>query len=78
MKLFQKISLKRFTTIFAIALIIAVVFPSLSVMFENAYAASINVGPRVNSGVDPVNGIYVSTTGNDNTATGSIDAPYKS
>ena len=37
-----------------------------------------NVGPRGNSGDDPVNGIYVSPTGNDSTATGSVDKPYKS
>ena len=37
-----------------------------------------NVGPRANSGDDPADGIYVSPDGNDATATGSIDAPYKS
>jgi len=37
-----------------------------------------HVGPRVNTADDPANGVYVSTTGNDSTATGSIDAPYKS
>ena len=37
-----------------------------------------DVGPRENSGDDPANGVYVSPTGNDATATGSIDAPYKS
>ena len=37
-----------------------------------------NVGPRANSGDDPVKGIYVSPDGNDSKATGSIDAPYKS
>ena len=37
-----------------------------------------NIGPRPNTADDPANGIYVSTDGNDATATGSIDAPYKS
>jgi len=36
------------------------------------------VGPRPNSGGDPANGFYVSPTGNDSTATGSIDAPFRS
>jgi len=35
-------------------------------------------GPRGNSGDDPANGIYVSPSGNDATATGAIDKPYKS
>jgi hypothetical protein len=37
-----------------------------------------NIGPRANNYDDPANGIYVSTTGNDVTATGAIDHPYKS
>ena len=37
-----------------------------------------NVGPRANTGDDPANGIYVSPTGNDATATGAMNAPYKS
>ena len=37
-----------------------------------------NIGPRANSAADPANGIYVSPTGNDSAATGSINAPYKS
>ena len=38
-----------------------------------------HVGPRYKAGGDdPANGVYVSPTGNDNTATGSINAPYKS
>jgi len=35
------------------------------------------VGPRANNYDDPANGIYVSPTGNDATANGSIDKPYK-
>jgi len=35
------------------------------------------VGPRANNGDDPANSLYVSPYGNDDTATGSIDAPYK-
>ena len=37
-----------------------------------------DIGPRADSGDDPANGIHVSPSGNDATATGSIDAPYKS
>jgi len=37
-----------------------------------------SVGPRANSGDDPASGIYVSQNGNDASATGSIDKPYKS
>jgi len=37
-----------------------------------------SVGPRPNNYDDPLNGIYVSPTGNDDSANGSIDAPYKS
>ncbi|MCL2474750.1 MAG: right-handed parallel beta-helix repeat-containing protein [Chloroflexi bacterium] len=37
-----------------------------------------HVGPRANAGDDPANGIYVSLNGNDATATGSINAPFKS
>ena len=37
-----------------------------------------NVGPRANTAEDPPNGIYVSPNGNDNSANGSIDKPYKS
>ena len=37
-----------------------------------------NVGPRANTYDDPVNGIYVSPDGNDATASGAIDKPYKS
>ena len=41
-------------------------------------AYAVNVGPRANTADDPVNGIYVSPSGNDATATGSITAPYRS
>ena len=37
-----------------------------------------NIGPRANTRDDPANGIYVSPTGNDATANGSKDLPYKS
>ncbi|MCL1851328.1 MAG: right-handed parallel beta-helix repeat-containing protein [Bacteroidetes bacterium] len=36
------------------------------------------VGPHANTHEDPINGIYVSPNGDDNTATGAIDKPYKS
>ena len=44
----------------------------------SVYTQSGNVGPRANTADDPANGIYVSTVGNDATANGSIDRPYKS
>ena len=37
-----------------------------------------NVGPRANTHDDPANGIYVSPTGNNATATGTVDKPFKS
>ena len=37
-----------------------------------------NVGPRANNYDDPANGIYVSPSGNDATADGTIGKPYKS
>ena len=37
-----------------------------------------DVGPRANTAEDPANGVYVSESGNDSTANGSIGAPYKS
>ena len=36
------------------------------------------IGPRANDADDPANGIYVSPNGNDQTANGSIEKPYKS
>ena len=41
-------------------------------------AVPLDVGPRGSIYDDPANGIYVSPTGNDNTANGSIGSPYKS
>jgi hypothetical protein len=41
-------------------------------------ASAGNAGPRACSGVDPADGVYVSPSGNDDTADGSIGAPYKS
>ena len=37
-----------------------------------------NVGPRANTHDDPANGIYVSPSGNDATADGTMGKPYKS
>ena len=37
-----------------------------------------NIGPRANTYDDPTDGIYVSPTGNDATADGSIGKPYRS
>jgi len=45
----------------------------------SAQTLSSNVGPRAyTGGNDPANGIYVSPNGNDNSANGSKEAPYKS
>ena len=46
--------------------------------FSYAQQAPVYVGPRGSTADDPANGIYVSPDGNDITATGSIDNPYKS
>ena len=52
---------------------------AMAVMFSaNAQSAYTYVGPRSNVHDDPANGIYVAPDGNDATATGSINAPYKS
>ncbi|MCL2126277.1 MAG: S-layer homology domain-containing protein [Oscillospiraceae bacterium] len=40
--------------------------------------AAVKVGPRANTADDPVDGVYVSPNGNDDTATGAIGSPYKS
>ena len=44
----------------------------------SALAQTVYVGPRANIHDDPENGIYVSPNGNDATANGSIEKPYKS
>ncbi|MCL1794162.1 MAG: S-layer homology domain-containing protein [Oscillospiraceae bacterium] len=63
------------------------VFIIVFVLFADMQAAtaipaqsslSFHIGPRVHFEDDPKNAIYVSPNGNDNTATGSINAPYKS
>ncbi|MCL1875578.1 MAG: fibronectin type III domain-containing protein [Synergistaceae bacterium] len=69
--MFVKYSKKTLRTL---KLILAITLILLSI----AYTASASVGPRANTADDPVNGIYVSPTGNDSTATGAISAPYKS
>jgi hypothetical protein len=53
-------------------------FLGLSIGSAYAQTSPVYVGPRGNSYDDPANGIYVSPDGNDATATGTIDAPYKS
>ena len=64
-------------------LAVMMVFGAFSVVPLSAEAsasqgAPFDVGPRTATADDPANGIYVSPTGNDSTATGSISAPYKS
>ena len=51
---------------------------ALALVFCTGVSAQEYVGPRTNSYNDPSDGIYVSPNGNDATATGAIDAPYKS
>ena len=53
-------------------------FLGLSISSVYAQTSPVYVGPRANSYEDPANGVYVSPDGNDATATGAIDAPYKS
>ena len=65
--------MKHFKTFF-----LTLAFLGLSVSNTFAQTAPVYVGPRTNSYDDPVDGIYVSPSGNDATATGAIDAPYKS
>ena len=43
-----------------------------------AQITPVYVGPRANTADDPANGIYVSPDGNDSSAIGSIDKPFKS
>jgi len=74
LRLFQSKAVKMLLPVLAITVTLIL----LPVVFEHMSAAPSNFGPRVNSGDDPVNGIYVSPSGNDFTATGLIDAPYKS
>jgi len=52
----------------------------LSIMAFAIFAQqTVHIGPRgVNTHADPANGIYVSPTGNDATADGSKDKPFKS
>ena len=73
-----KLFSRKVTKFFVLILCVALVLIFLSITFESMFAAPSNFGPRVNSGDDPVTGVYVSPNGNDSTATGSIDAPYKS
>ena len=75
--MFTKLLRLKLLKTLALILCVAIVAAVLPISFESALAAP-NVGPRANSGVDPVNGIYVSPNGNDATATGSISAPYRS
>lgn len=72
---------KRLTLILIFSLLIACGSNSIKDITNDTmppFDNNSNVGPRVNHDDDPVNSIYVSTNGNDNTATGSIDKPYKS
>ena len=63
----------------SIAISAALVLVILTAALGSALAAPTSVGPRSSvGGADPANGIYVSTTGNDNTANGTINAPYRS
>ena len=49
--------------------------PNTAAPVQSSYG---DVGPRTNSGDDSAAGIYVAPDGNDDNATGSIDAPYRS
>ena len=60
----------------SIMLVTAVTFGLFAAVQLTAYA--VNIGPRTSAYDDPANGIYVSPSGNDATANGSVDKPYKS
>ncbi|MCL1872626.1 MAG: right-handed parallel beta-helix repeat-containing protein [Clostridiales bacterium] len=61
------------------AFVLTIVFDAARlIVFETVFAATDDFGPRINSAADPADAIYVSPDGNDSTATGSIEAPYKS
>ena len=64
-------------------LMVALILGLLTIIPQMADSAAppngpFHVGPRANNYDDPANGLYVSPTGNDATANGSIDKPYKS
>ena len=61
-----------------LSVLLAVMIAFCLFMAIPTVAYAVNVGPRTNSYDDPANGIYVSPSGNDSSATGSITAPYKS
>ena len=67
--------IRTLSILLGIALIFMSCKSSQDEILNNSYG---HVGPRPNTYDDPENGIYVSPDGNDNTATGSIDAPYYS
>ena len=62
----------------ALILSAAIAFSLMIGMPSRSHAEPSYVGPRGNSYDDPANGIYVSPSGNDSTANGSIGAPYRS
>jgi parallel beta-helix repeat protein len=84
--MFTNFSWKKSVKALPLILIVAIVAALLPATLASALkapagtpAAPGNVGPRLYvGGADPANGIYVSPTGNDAAATGSISAPYKS
>ena len=78
----RKIRLRRgLTAILAVTIafgLIVTVAPPAGRSAIAAEISTINIGPRANDYEDPVGAVYVATNGNDVTATGSIDKPYKS
>ena len=74
---------KRFFSILsaialAITLLSASTVPVIAGGGNDSQNAYVNVGPRANTADDPAGGIYVSPSGNDQTATGTFNAPYRS
>ena len=53
-------------------------FSSPVLAYGDDLPGAVHVGPRGNTYADPANGIYVSPSGNDSAADGSIGKPYKS
>jgi len=75
----RKVSIKFLSTLMAAALALGL----FAAMPLAAGAADLtdslpSIGPRANTADDPAGGVYVSPDGNDASATGSINAPYKS
>jgi len=64
--------------VIAVLLTVVMVFGLFAALPSPAFADTVGPHSSVNGYDDPAGGIYVATSGNDATATGSRDKPYKS